>query len=98
MFVEDLPRYGLNLHLGVEVEKLSLDPVAQPRYNPEYDEPLIREIHEVGIERGLVFVAEETLWPTLVGRIAGYGYRTRRLGDAYRGRVIFEVLPPDRPP
>ncbi|QSX73581.1 hypothetical protein HIV01_009990 [Lysobacter arenosi] len=70
-------------------------PVPQPRFNPEYDEPLLREVEEVGHEHGLVFVTKTGLWPTLERQIAQYGYRTRALGAPYHGRVIFEVLPRD---
>jgi hypothetical protein len=70
-------------------------PVPQPRFNPEYDEPLLREVEEVGHEHGLVFVTKTGLWPTLERQIAQYGYRTRALGAPYQGRVIFEVLPRD---
>lgn len=94
VFVEDMARYGLHLHLDAEIEKLSMGAYPQSRFNPEYDEPLLNEVEEVGHEHGLVFVAKTGLWPTLERQIAQHGYRTRVFGTPYQGRVIFEVLPP----
>lgn len=99
VFVEDSPRYGLHLYLGTQIESLSLAPLPQSRFNPKYDEPLIRELEEAGEESGLVYVARQELWPELQRRIAGYGYSSRQFGASYRGRVIFEVnLPANRQP
>ncbi|SDX98061.1 ArnT family glycosyltransferase [Lysobacter enzymogenes] len=99
LFVEDMARYGLRLHLGAEVEKLSRQPREQPRFNPEYDEPLRRELEHAGDAPGSVFVAKQALWPPLRRQIAGYGYRAQALGAPYRGRVIFRVerAPPAAP-
>lgn len=94
VFVEDTPRYGLHLHLDAEIETLSLAPMDQPKFNPQFDEPLIRELVEADKESGLVYVAKVSLWPELQHRITGYGYSIRQLGTPYHGRVIFEVLPP----
>lgn len=93
VFVEDMARYGLHLHLGVstEIEKLSLDPVPQPRFNPEYDEPLDEELREA--ETGLVWVCKEELWPRLQQRIAARGFRAVALGTPYQRRVLFRVEP-----
>ncbi|HJR72841.1 MAG TPA: glycosyltransferase family 39 protein [Luteimonas sp.] len=93
VFVEDMARYGLHLHLGVstEIEKLSLDPVPQPRFNPEYDEPLDVELQEA--ETGLVWVCKQDLWPQLRQRIASRGFRAIALGAPYQRRVIFRVEP-----
>lgn len=93
IFVEDMARYGLRLHLGAEIEKVSRTLEPQPRFNPQYDESLLREVEEADHETGLVYVAKQPLWPELEQVIAGYGYRARMLGEPYRGRVIFEVLP-----
>lgn len=91
VFVEDMARYGLHLHLDAEVEKLSRAPLDQPRFNPEYDEPLIRELEETGHETGLVYIAKASIWPDLQARVKEAGYVARALGDPYEGRIIFEV-------
>ena len=93
VFVEDMARYGLHLHLGVEIEKLSLAPLAQPRFNPEYDEPLIHELEETGHETGLIYVAKIERWPQIRQRISEHGYLARALGTPFYGRVLFEVRP-----
>jgi 4-amino-4-deoxy-L-arabinose transferase-like glycosyltransferase len=48
LFVEDMVRYGVHLHLGpeVQVEKLSIDPVADAKFNPEYDGAMVDELRE----------------------------------------------------
>src|SRR6202008_3881299 len=50
IFVEYSARYGLHLHLDAEIEKVSLEPRPQPRFNPEFDETLAAELatHEPG--------------------------------------------------
>ncbi len=93
VFVEDMARSGLHLHLGVStgIEKLSLDPVPQPRFNPEYDEPLDEELREA--ETGLVWICKQDLWPRLRQRLASRGFRAIALGAPYQRRVIFRVEP-----
>jgi hypothetical protein len=91
IFVEDMARYGLKLHLGAEVEKVARLPGPQSRFNSRYDEPLLAEIAESRNEAGMVFVTKEKLWPELERDIDGHGYRARALGMPYRGRIIFSV-------
>lgn len=91
VFVEDTPRYGLHLHLSAEVETLSLEPLQQPKFNPKYDEPLIRELQESEGESGVVYVAKASLWTELQRRISAYGYRAVALGSPYHERVFFKV-------
>ncbi|UNK48343.1 glycosyltransferase family 39 protein [Lysobacter sp. S4-A87] len=95
VFVEDMARYGLHLHLGTgtEVEKISLVALQQPRFNPAYDEPLAVELDEH--ESGVVWVCKQQDWPLVLARIAGLGYRATLLGTPYRHRVMFEVHPDD---
>jgi 4-amino-4-deoxy-L-arabinose transferase-like glycosyltransferase len=91
LFVEDMARYGLHLHLDVEIEKLSLEPQDEPLFNPEYDETLAQELAEH--ETGAVWICKQALWPELRQRIAAQGYRVQALGAPYQGRVIFRVTP-----
>ena len=48
VFVEDMARYDLHLHLGLGtiIEKFSLQGVPQTRFNPVFDEPLAVELQE----------------------------------------------------
>jgi len=91
VFVEDMARYGLHLHLGTgtEIEKISLDALHQPRFNPPYDEPLAVELAEH--ESGVVWVCKQQDWPLVRARIAALGYRAELLGTPYQHRVMFEV-------
>lgn len=97
VFVEDMARYGLHLHLDAEIEKLSLDASPQARFNPEYDEPLARELEESAQETGVVYIAKEAAWPAIRKRIADLGHFATPLGTPFEGRVVFEVAPPAAP-
>ena len=91
VFVEDMARYGLRLHLDAEVEKLSLLPQAEARFNPAHDEPLIEELAEA--EPGVVYVAKGESWPRLHTQIAASGYIATPHGALYQERVVFTVAP-----
>lgn len=94
VFVEDMARYGLRLHLSAEIEKLSLAPdPGQPHFNPEFDEPLAREVAEVEMEPGIVFVTKSTQFPSIAQSIDDMGFEARPLGTPYYDRIIFEVTP-----
>ena len=94
IFVEDMARYGLHLHLGVEVEKVSRELPPQARFNPSYDEALWGEVKETGLEEGLVFIAKQAIWDDVERAINRHGYQARAMGTPFEGRIIFEVLPP----
>jgi len=93
VFVEDMARYGLHLELGrgTEIEKISLDALHEPRFNPEYDEPLAVELDEH--EHGVVWVTKQDDWPTVQARIDSHGYRAIVLGTPFERRVLFRVEP-----
>jgi hypothetical protein len=93
VFVEDMARYGLHLELGrgTEIEKISLDTLHEPRFNPQYDEPLAVELGEH--EHGVVWVTKQSDWPVVRERIEGYGYRAILLGTPFERRVMFRVEP-----
>lgn len=93
VFVEDTPRYGLRLHLGIQVETLSINATDQPRFNPEFDETITREIEETGEEGNVVYITKETSWPGVVQKLDALGFHPLPLGDRFRKRVIFEVRP-----
>ncbi|WP_342316456.1 glycosyltransferase family 39 protein [Lysobacter sp. FW306-1B-D06B] len=91
VFVEDMARYGLHLALGAEIEKISLDALQQPRFNPPYDEPLAVELAEH--EAGVVWICKQADWKTVRERIQAYGYRAIPLGEPFERRVMFRVEP-----
>lgn len=88
VFVEDMVRYGLRLHLDAEVEKISLAAVDSARFNPEFDEDLATELREIAHEDGVVLVCKEDVFPTLVAKAAASGISLARLGSPFYGRVI----------
>jgi hypothetical protein len=71
------------------VEKISLETLQQPRFNPTYDEPLVVELAEH--ESGVVWVCKQVDWPVVQARIHALGYRATLLGTPYQHRVMFEV-------
>ena len=93
VFVEDMPRYGLRMHLGVEIESLSIDPVHQPRFNPEYDEAIQTELSETGNEEGVIYIAKQKQWPRLTKKLTSLGYIAVPLGAPLHKRIIFRVRP-----
>jgi len=94
VFVEDMARYGLHLHLGpgTVIEKVSLQNLPQTLFNPVFDEPLAVELQERDANE--VWVCKQALWPELQRRIlVGHGRRAVALGAPFQGRVIFRVEP-----
>lgn len=95
VFIEDMARYGLRLHLNAEVEKVSLLPVPGARFNPTFDEDLATELGES--EPGVVYITKQALWDEIRSRIEAKGYRVETLGRPYRERVMFTVAPMQGP-
>ncbi|MBJ6980948.1 glycosyltransferase family 39 protein [Luteimonas sp. MC1572] len=96
IFVEDMTRYGLRLHLDAEIEKIGLDPVpagARARFNPVDDEDLATELAEAADQPGAVWICKQSRWPGIRLRIAALGFVATPLGTPYRGRVIFRTRP-----
>jgi 4-amino-4-deoxy-L-arabinose transferase-like glycosyltransferase len=94
VFVDDMARYGLRLHLDAEVEKVSLTPIrpgTQPRFNPSFDEDLAVELAEAETASGAALVCRQSEWPRVRAYIEAQGFRSIPLGDAYQGRVIFRI-------
>lgn len=89
--IDDLPRYGLHLELGVEVERLSLAPQRDaPRFNPAYDDDLARELAER--EPDVVWHTPTAHLPKVRERVEALGYRIEPLGAPYRDRAIFRIV------
>ncbi|GAB3345947.1 ArnT family glycosyltransferase [Lysobacter tyrosinilyticus] len=90
LFVEDMARYGLHLHLDAQIEKISLNPRPQARFNPVYDESLAQELREH--EPEAIWICKQSLWPQVQQRFAAQGYRAQPLGTPYQGRVVFRAI------
>lgn len=93
VFVEDTPRFGLRLHLGTEVETLSINVTDQPSFNPEFDETLARELEETGQQADVVYITKATSWPVVAEKLEALGFHPVPLGDSFKKRIIFEVRP-----
>lgn len=91
VFVDDMARYGLRLHLGAEVEKISLSGGPREPFAPAYDETLGEELNELGGEQGVVFVAKARDFSPIEAAIRAHGLGVTPLGPTYRDRVIFTV-------
>ena len=93
VFVEDMARYGLHLHLGTgtHIEKIALAPMPQSPFNRVYDELLEQELAEH--EPDAVWICKATLWPAIRARVEAAGYVVEPL-QPYRDRVLFRVRRP----
>jgi 4-amino-4-deoxy-L-arabinose transferase-like glycosyltransferase len=90
-FVDDMARYGLHLHLGTDVEKLSLQPLAaQPRFNPEYDASVDDELRDDFDSRAL-WITKQERWPDVQRALAAQGIVAVVQGSPYQRRVLFRV-------
>lgn len=93
VFVEDMARYGLRLHLDAEIEKISLDRLQDARFNPQYDESLATELADAAHEASAIWICKQRDWPVLQARIIAAGYQVQPLGAPYQERVMFMVVP-----
>ena len=90
-FVEDMARYGLHLHLGARIDKVSLYPEYSTRFDGEYDTHLARQLELR--DRAMVFVCKEARWPEIRRDIEARGYRVTAFGAPFEERVIFGIEP-----
>ncbi|HEY9143492.1 MAG TPA: glycosyltransferase, partial [Arenimonas sp.] len=88
VFVEDMARYGLHLHMGVAVEKVSLEPRPREPYGAEFDSSFAGELLE---REDALWVTKQALFPQLIERAAPLGFRLVPQGEPYEGRVVFRV-------
>ncbi len=94
IFVEDMTRYGLRLHLDAEIEKIGLDPAPDgvgARFNPVNDEDLATELAEAADQAGAIWICKQSRWPEIRGRIEALGFVATPLGTPYRDRIIFQT-------
>ncbi|MGY3266464.1 ArnT family glycosyltransferase [Lysobacter sp. HA35] len=91
VFVEDMVRYGVHLHLGphVQVEKLSLYPADDSKFNPEYDGNARQELTEDEGPRLWICRVED--WPRVAAFMQEQGAVVKLLGTPYQGRVFFRA-------
>lgn len=94
VFVEDMARQGLRLHLDAEVEKISMRPLAASGFDPEFDEDIATEIAESLGEDGVVFVTRVDTFAALHARVRDAGCELRALGEPFEDRVIATMVDP----
>ncbi|SHE50618.1 ArnT family glycosyltransferase [Thermomonas hydrothermalis] len=94
--LDDAPRYGLHLTLGVPVVQVALTAVPNvSRINPPYDRTLDDALRQP--QAGQVWYTPQAHLPQVQAALARHGWRAEVAGAPYRGRVIFRVVR-DRPP
>lgn len=93
LFVDDMARYGLHLHLNAEIEKLSLASMdSAARFNPEFDEDVLDELADDADPHALWVVREQDM--AAVRRLlAGHGIDIVPQGTPYERRVLFRIVP-----
>lgn len=94
VFVDDTPRYGLRLHLGVEVEGVSLEPVRETGIaSPGADESLDRELGDPA-SRLALWLTPERRWANVLAHLEARGYAATPLGTPLHGRIVFRIVSP----
>jgi 4-amino-4-deoxy-L-arabinose transferase-like glycosyltransferase len=90
IFVEDMTRYGLHLHLGTgtQIEKIALRPLPQSPFNRVYDELLEEELADH--ETDAIWICKQSTFPEIRARIEMAGFTITPL-TPYRDRAVFRV-------
>jgi len=93
VFVEDMTRYGMHLHLGTgtHIEKIALHPLPQSQFNRVYDETLDEELAEH--ETDAIWICKTDKFAEIEARIQASGATVESLGP-YRDRMLFRVRQP----
>ena len=89
-FVDDMARYGLHLHMGVEVEKLTLNQPIVAAFNPEYDETVASEIQR-DFDPDSLWITKQAQYPALRDALNALGIDALPQGAPYEGRILFRV-------
>ncbi|WP_133480307.1 glycosyltransferase family 39 protein [Cognatilysobacter segetis] len=93
VFVDDVPRYGLRLHLGAHVENVGLaNAGAATSVNPDVDESLDRELGDAASPQAL-WITPAGRWPAVRTHLEARGFDATALGTPLQGRIVFRVLP-----
>jgi 4-amino-4-deoxy-L-arabinose transferase-like glycosyltransferase len=96
-FVDDMARYGLHLHLGAPVNKLSLQSMPQPRFNPEYDGNVTGQLG-AHFDPDALWITKQDSFAQVSARLQALGYKAMTQGTPYEGRVLFRVTRVAAPP
>lgn len=88
--VDDMARYGLHLHLGVDVEKLSIGNPPQQRFDREFDRDITDALGD-GYDPDAIWFTKQAQFADTRARLHALGYDAVVQGTPYQGRVIFRV-------
>lgn len=92
VFVDDMARYGLHLHLRAEVEKVTLHPLPEPRpLSDENGHGLRQELLEQ--EPGVVYITKQAQFPEVTTVVEAAGFVATVHGPPLHERMIFTVQP-----
>ena len=91
LIVEDMARYSLYLQMGVDVEKLSLQPLHESPFGPEYDEDVADELGD-DYDPHAIWFTKQAQFPAAQARLAELGYTAIPQGSPYQGRTLFRVV------
>lgn len=93
VFVDDMARYAVRFYLGtgVQVRKVSAEPIPDPKFVPDWDAALADVV--ATRDARAVWICREGDWPRLRAQLRRLGFDAVALGDAHRDRVIFRVSP-----
>jgi 4-amino-4-deoxy-L-arabinose transferase-like glycosyltransferase len=90
VFVDDMARYGLHLHMGTEVEKLTLGQPIVAAFNPEYDETVANEIQR-DFDPDSLWITKQAQYPVLRAALANMGVEALPQRTPYEDRILFRV-------
>lgn len=88
VFVDDMARYGLHLHLGAEVEKVTLAASAGPlALDDERGHSLAIELREG--DPHVLYITKQAQWPAVQAAVRAEGRVPVLHGQPFMGRVFF---------
>ena len=92
LIVDDMARYSLYLQMGVDVEKLSLMPLDESPFGPEYDEDVADELDD-DYDPHAIWFTKQPHFPVVQARLRELGFVGIPQGVPYQGRTLFRVRP-----
>ena len=92
LIVDDMARYSLYLQMDVDVEKLSLLPLHESPFGPEYDEDVADELDD-DYDPDAIWFTKQAHFPVVQTRLRELGFVGIPQGTPYQGRTLFRVRP-----
>lgn len=92
VFIEDMARYGIHLHLGARVDKVSIKPETGKAFDPEYDTDLSTQLARADAGH-TIYICKQKVWSKVREAIAARDHKITVFGKPFEERVIFGVAP-----